>query len=100
MAVIEADLTDGYVVLITNGRHQWQADEPGDVGGTDTGPTPYEMLLGSLAIGSVGHLALTKYPGLPYTEGVFLFGFACITVAFPVGRVCVLTMFSKVSLPL
>ena len=37
------------VVTISNGRHQWSADEPADAGGTDTGPNPYELLLGSLA---------------------------------------------------
>lgn len=49
MATITADLTTGYSVEITNGRHTWKADEPLDLGGTDTAPNPYEMMLGSLA---------------------------------------------------
>ena len=49
MANITASLHDGYAVTISNGRHIWKADEPIDVGGTDTGPNPYELLLGSLA---------------------------------------------------
>jgi putative redox protein len=36
-------------VQLSNGRHQWRADEPNDAGGTNTGPNPYELLLGSLA---------------------------------------------------
>ena len=49
MPKITASLTRGTDVTISNGRHTWRADEPAGKGGTDMGPTPYEMLLGSLA---------------------------------------------------
>lgn len=46
---VTADLVEGYRVEIRGSGHTWLADEPVDLGGSDTGPTPYEMLLGSLA---------------------------------------------------
>ena len=49
MPRITAALAGGTGVTLSNGRHTWSADEPADEGGTDSGPTPYEMLLGSLA---------------------------------------------------
>jgi len=48
MTTITADLTAGAVVELRNGRHVWRADEPVDMNGTDTGPNPYELLLGAL----------------------------------------------------
>lgn len=47
MAITARSLT-GYQVKITAGRHTLQADEPPGVG-DDTGPTPYQLLLSSLA---------------------------------------------------
>lgn len=49
MASVTAILGNGYRVQISNQQHQWFADEPLNAGGTDTGPSPYELLLGSLA---------------------------------------------------
>lgn len=37
-----------YLQEISSRDHTWPADEPEDRGGTDVGPTPYEMLLGAL----------------------------------------------------
>ncbi|MCH7640254.1 MAG: OsmC family protein [Bacteroidetes bacterium] len=58
MAEITAKLIAGTVVRLTNGRHTWTGDEPIEQQGTDTGPTPYELLLGSLAACTCITLAL------------------------------------------
>jgi len=66
MTQITATLTTGMAVTLSNGRHEWAADEPHAAGGTDTGPNPYELLLGSLAACTCVTLAgYCQYKGLP-----------------------------------
>ena len=51
IAWVEAHLDEdgGYRTRLTARTHAFAADEPADVGGADTGPTPYELLIGALA---------------------------------------------------
>ena len=49
MATVKASLKNGTAVDIRAGRFLWRSDEPKTAGGADSGPTPYEFLLGSLA---------------------------------------------------
>lgn len=39
---------NGFVQEIVAGRHQLRSDEPMSAGGTDTGPTPYDLLMAAL----------------------------------------------------
>jgi putative redox protein len=49
----------GFAQAITVGRHQLTGDEPTDVGGTDTGPNPYDLLLA--ALGSCTSMTVAMY---------------------------------------
>ena len=42
------DSAAGYATAVRAGRHPLNADEPASRGGTDTGPSPYELLLAGL----------------------------------------------------
>lgn len=46
---IEARSLENFQVEIKSGQHMIQSDEPVGVGGDDTGPNPYDLLLASLA---------------------------------------------------
>lgn len=46
--VVVRGAAGGFVQEVVVGPHRLAADEPTTVGGTDTGPTPYDLLLASL----------------------------------------------------
>lgn len=47
--VVARTFADGFRTELVADGHRFVADEPGSVGGTNTGPTPYGLLAGALA---------------------------------------------------
>ena len=69
MAVVTGVLREGTQVSIRARDFTWLGDEPTAAGGHDTGPTPYEMLLGSLAACITITLRLyADHKGIPLEE--------------------------------
>ena len=46
--VVVRGSSKGFAQEVVIGRHHLTADEPADLGGTDSGPSPYELLLAAL----------------------------------------------------
>ncbi len=58
-SVVVRGSTAGFAQEITAGRHRLSSDEPVAVGGTDTGPNPYDLLLS--ALGSCTSMTIALY---------------------------------------
>src|SRR5574339_513614 len=67
--VIVRGLASGFAQEVEVRSHHFVADEPTSVGGTDTGPTPYDLLLA--ALGSCASMTVALYArrkGWPLAE--------------------------------
>jgi putative redox protein len=58
-SVIVHGNAEGFAQVITAGSHQFTSDEPAGVGGSDSGPGPYELLLA--ALGSCTSMTVAMY---------------------------------------
>jgi uncharacterized OsmC-like protein len=57
--VVVSGATAGFAQEIEAGRHRIASDEPATAGGTDSGPSPYELLLA--ALGSCTSMTVAMY---------------------------------------
>src|SRR6188474_2231406 len=58
-SVVVRGRATGFSQSIVAGRHELKSDEPLGVGGTDTGPSPYDLLLA--ALGSCTSMTVALY---------------------------------------
>ena len=47
-SLLASEVDHKFGIKLQSGKHQWLADEPAAVGGNETGPDPYELLLSSV----------------------------------------------------
>lgn len=59
VSVVVQGSASGFAQEIVAGAHRLRSDEPTAVGGTDTGPTPYDLLLA--ALGSCTSMTVAMY---------------------------------------
>ena len=57
--VIVTGAADGFAQEVVAGLHRFRTDEPATVGGTDRGPSPYDLLLA--ALGSCTSMTVAMY---------------------------------------
>jgi putative redox protein len=57
--VIVRSAADGFAQEIITGAHRLRSDEPASAGGTDSGPTPYDLLLA--ALGACSSMTVAMY---------------------------------------
>jgi uncharacterized OsmC-like protein len=73
---VKLPLKDGFRTQITAGQHQLIADEPKEAGGTDEGPSPYELLLAALGVCTAMTLKMyVERKKLPVTDVEALLSF-------------------------
>jgi putative redox protein len=70
-AAIAATGPEGFVTELSVGRHAMIADEPADAGGTDKGPSPYDLLAAALASCTSMTLQMyARHKGLELDEAI------------------------------
>ena len=57
--VVVRGVADGFAQEVAAGSHHFRSDEPTSIGGTDSGPTPYDLLLA--ALGSCTSMTVAMY---------------------------------------